>query len=296
MLVLVRLNDAFLILTFLLNGVARVLFLPGIDLPRDFVIQVRSNDLDAAGCAVAARRLVVVVTRRLTRGFARFPPHGGVTLGACDHRLRRNRTICIVIREVAIDRRFTSLTIRRTGPLRFWLCQPVNLGWALFKHKTAVGNAGTRRTNSEVPRLLDAVQSRGVAARLNVTGHDHRELLRIRVLAPDADANARVRQPERRGINFVGYLLGQVEGEAALRVGRGVERRRDLALPCHVLQVDDVAFERLVVLRQVIMAAVLVDVRPAVVAVEVAPATLGKDGIRYLLVLTLALLRALVSA
>ena len=291
-LILVRLDDAFLVRTLLLNGVVRVLVLPGVNLTRDFVVEVRRDNLDSASGAIAAARLVLVVTRQGTGRLTSLPPHHGlVRVGNALDRAKVS-----VVRELTINRRLTSLAIEGSGPILLRLSQPTNVVRLLFQHKTAVGNTGTSRACSKVPRFLHTVRNRGVTTRVEVTRGNHRVLAWIRVLAPHTDANATGGQPERRRVDLVGHVFRQVEGEATLGIGRGIERRRDLTVLGHVLQVDDIALERLIVRRQVIVAAILIDVRPAVVAIEITPATLSKDGVWHLLVLTLALLGALVSA
>ena len=183
-LILIRLNNAFLIRTLLLNRVAIVCVLPRVNLTRNLVIEVRRNNLYPASCTITLTRLIPVIPRQRTSILTRLPPHP---------RMRRrsatalNRAVATIIRELTINRRLTSLTIKRTRPLILRLSQPINLRRLFLQHKTTVGDAGTSRTSCKVPRLLNTTNTVGVPARLHIASHNHRILRFIRVLAPDTD-------------------------------------------------------------------------------------------------------------
>ena len=184
MLILVRLNNALLIRTLLLSSVALVRILPRINLARDFIIEVRADDLHATGGTVALPSLILVVPRQRTCILTVLPPH---------HRLiRRSKALNgakrTIVRELTINRWLARLTIKRTRPLGLRLRQPTNVVRLLLQHKAAVGNTRPSRTRREVPRLLHTVGTRGVAARVHVTCSYYRVLLWVGVLTPHADA------------------------------------------------------------------------------------------------------------
>ena len=284
MLLLILGDDAFLVRTLLLNGVALVRFLPRINLTRNLIVEVRADNLYTTSGTITLLRLVLVVLRQRTGVLAVFPPH---------HRLvRRSKALNgserTIVRELTINRRLTGLTVKRARPLELRLCQPTDMVWLLLQYETAVGDTRTRRTSREVPRLLSAVSTRGVAARLHVTSHDHRVLLWVGVFTPHADPEVgSASQVEGRGTNLIRHPTPQIKGKATLGVRGGVKRRRHFPLARHVLQVNDVALEWLVIRAQIVRTPILIDVRVAVVAAKIAPATLGVDGVRHHLVLAL---------
>ena len=204
MLSLVRLDNAFLVCTLLLRRVTIIGFLPRVNLTRDLIIKVRGNNLDTTGGAVTLTRLVLVVPRQRTSILTGLPPH---------HRLVRrskalNGTVLSVVRELTINGRLASLTIKRTRPLILRLRQPINLRWLLLKHETPSSNTGTGRTSRKVPGFLGATKARGVAAGLHITRHNDGVLVLIRVLAPDTNLEIIVAsQVEPWRIVFVGDLL-----------------------------------------------------------------------------------------
>ena len=290
MLSLVRLNDAFLVLTLLLSGVALVRILPRINLTRDLIVEVRGNNLYTTRGTVTLPRLVLVVARQRTGILTGLPPN----LRLVRRSNTVDRTKITVIRELSIHRRLASLAIKCTRPLGLRLRQPINLRRLLLKHETSSSNTGTGRTSRKVPGFLGATKVRGVAAGLHITRHNDGVLVLIRVLAPDTNLEIIVAsQVEPRRIVFVGDLLRQVEGEAAFGVCQRVERRGNLALPVHILQVDDIALQRLVTVIAFVRTTVLVDVGVAVVAVVITPSALGVNSVWYQLVLALCFCRRL---
>ena len=177
-LTLVRINDAFLVLTFLFNCVARVSVLPRLNLTHNFIVEVRRNNLYATSGTVTLIDVVGVLARQRASVFTRLPPN---TRTAID------RTVTAVVRELTINGRFAGLTVESSGPILFRLGQPTNVVRLLLQHKTTVGNTRTSRTSRKVPRLLNTIQTLGVTARLHIASHNHRVLRFIRVLAPDTD-------------------------------------------------------------------------------------------------------------
>ena len=288
---LVRLNDALLVRTLLLSRVTIIGFLPRINLTRDLIIKVRRNNLYTTSSAITLFRLVLVVARQGTGRLTGLPPH---------HRLVRrsdalNSAVSAIVRELTINCRLTGLAVERTGPILLRLGQPTNVIRLLLKHETTVGNAGTSRTSRKVPRLLDTLNTVRVTARLHITGHYDRVLALIRVLTPDTNLEIAVTsQVERRSTDLIRHRTSQIKREATLRVGGGVERRGNLALTRHILQVNDVALQRFIVLiTRVIRTTLLIDVGITVVTAIVTPATLGENGVRHQLILTLRIGRSL---
>ena len=283
-------DDAFLVCTLLLRRVTIIGFLPRINLTRHLIVEVGSNNFYATSCAVTLARLVLVVARQRTCILTRLPPH---------HRLiRRSKALNgakrTIVRELTINRWLARLTIKRTRPLGLRLRQPTNVVRLLLQHETTSSNTRPSRTSRKVPRLHDTIRTHGVAARLHIASHNDGVLVLIWVLAPDTNLEIIVAsQVEPWRIVFVGDLLRQVEGEAAFGVCQRVERRGNLALPVHILQVDDIALQRLVTVIPFVRTTVLVDVGVAVVAVVIAPPTLGVDSVWHLLVLALSFCRRL---
>ena len=281
-LVLVRLNNALLVCTLLLSSVALVRVLPRVNLTCHLIVEVGADDLYTTGSAIPLACLVLVVPRKRTCILAVLPPH---------HRLVRRRQALncakrTIVWELTINGWLTGLAIKCAGPLGLRLRQPINLRGLLLKHETPIGNAGASWAGGEVPRLLYAVRARGVSAGVHITSGNDGVLILVWVFAPHTDFElAGASQVERRGTNPISHFAGQVEGKATLGVRQGVEHRGNFVFAGDVLQVDNTALQRLIVRRKIVMSAVLIDVRVAVVATIIAPATLGVNGVRNLLIL-----------
>ena len=64
MLILIRLNDALLVGTLLLSGVARVGFLPRVNLTSNLIVKIRGNNLYTTSRTITLTRLVLMVPRQ----------------------------------------------------------------------------------------------------------------------------------------------------------------------------------------------------------------------------------------
>ena len=106
-------DDAFLVLTLLLNRVTLVRFLPRINLTRNLIIEVGSNNLYTTSGAITLARLVLVVPRQRSSILTRLPPH----LRLVRSSKALNGAIVAIVRELTINRRLTGLTIKCTRPL-----------------------------------------------------------------------------------------------------------------------------------------------------------------------------------
>ena len=100
-------DDALLVRTLLLSGVALVRFLPRIQLTCNLIIEVGSNNLYTTSGAITLARLVLVVPRQRSSILTRLPPH----LRLVRSSKALNGAIVAIVRELTINRRLTGLTV-----------------------------------------------------------------------------------------------------------------------------------------------------------------------------------------
>ena len=236
---LVILDDLLLCLGELLPGEIGVVLLPGVELPGDFVVNVRTNYLHIGSCTVNGV-LVVLVSQRALRLVVLPPDHA--TRGAVDAALRPATVRCRV-----------PLIVRGDRPLILRLSEPTLAVRPLLKDGLAVNDAVD--TRGEVPALPFAGQPIVEATAVHVTTGDDRVLLRVGVLDPRTDLEVRVAGELELVLVSECILdrLRQVEDELTLGIRSGVVDRRDETLAVHPLQVDlDVRNESVATLRTVV--------------------------------------------